>query len=63
LVHPGSSEVKRFETRSLTGAAIKHLNAGCLSQLPFSSRKAQRQNPSSHPDGRLYRVEYLSRMS
>src|SRR5712691_7489591 len=43
LVHPGSSEVTKFETRALTGLVINHRNAGCLSQLPSSSRKAQLQ--------------------
>jgi hypothetical protein len=43
LVHSGSSEVTKFETRTLTGLVINHRNAGRLSQLPSSSRKAQLQ--------------------
>jgi hypothetical protein len=35
--------VTKFETRTLTGLVINHLNAGCLSPLPSSSHKAQPQ--------------------
>jgi hypothetical protein len=35
--------VTKFETRTLTGLVINHRNAGCLSQLPSSSCKAQLQ--------------------
>jgi hypothetical protein len=53
--------VTKSETRTLAGLVINQLNAGCSSQLPLPSRKAQFQTLSSHRNGRLRdRVEYLS---
>jgi hypothetical protein len=55
--------VTKSEARTLTSLVINHLNAGCLSQLPLPSRKAQLQTLSSHRNGGLLdRVEYLSRV-